>query len=197
MVLQIYTPTSSMWEFELLYILAMFSVFPFSCLAGRCTMVSRYHFSLHFLVTNEVLYFSVVYWPFVYPFIKFLFKSFVHYFYWVFFFLSVWRSFFFFFYSKCESFVEHVLQMLLPIYMFWFCSANNVFWWTEFFILILSNSFFSFIIKVFVSCLRNLCLLQKINIQNKIQSSEWDCVWWWISLQIHSLHKYLFLSIFI
>lgn len=94
------------------------------------------------LVTNEVEYFSDVYWPFGYPLLSSLFKSFVHYFYWIFFFLSIWRSFFVFFsYSKCESFVEHVLQMLLPICRFCFYSANNVFWWIGVFILLLSSSF--------------------------------------------------------
>lgn len=50
------------------------------------------------LVTNEVEYFSDVYWPFGYPLLSSLFKSFVHYFYWIFFFLSIWRSFFVFFF---------------------------------------------------------------------------------------------------
>lgn len=45
MVLQIYTPTRSMWEFELLYILTIFGVFPFiyfgSCIVCISLMLMK------------------------------------------------------------------------------------------------------------------------------------------------------------
>lgn len=147
-----------MWGFPLLHIFAnilccqSLSFFIFLLAIPECV---KWYFIIvlvwiSMVINNVENLFMWLLTLYLSTFVKFLFKSFAHFFF--FFVCFVFLFVFCQFYKHCEYF--------FPICNFTVCFLNGVFWWVEYFNVVEVSFIFLFLLwsMLSISCLRNCCL---------------------------------------